>query len=236
MTVRELVRGDMGATLSRRGWLSRTPSDFQQAVLEHCVVQRRSAGEPLYYSGDEIGGMFGVIDGTVEIASGFGNPDAYIVHLAQAGFWIGEGSILIGKPRMITAAARTDATLAYLPLVALRGMVIATPEYWRYLGQLSVEHNNLSTSGAADLMIRDVDRRCIAVLLRLAGCRFRINDGDARPEVVVSQEELAAMANLSRKSVGDVLRPLEQAGVIELGYRSIRINLPHKLREILAVD
>mgnify|MGYP003450938299 FL=1 len=233
MTVREYVRVDLAATLTRRGWLSRTPPDFQQAVLEQCVAQRRSAGDPLYYSGDAVGGMFGVVSGTVEIASEHSNDDAYFVHLAQSGTWIGEASVLTGTPRAISAAARTDCVLAFLSLAAINAIVTRHPEYWRQVGILAVEHNSLATSGGADLMLRDVERRCLAVLLRLGGCRFSVSDSSQHPEAVVTQEEIAAMANLSRKSVGDILRKHEQNGHIELGYRTIRILAAGTLRAIV---
>lgn len=233
MTVRENVRVDLGATLTQVGWLSRTPVDFQQAVLAQCIAQQRSAGDPLYYTGDEVGGIFGIVSGTVEIASIHSNEDAYFVHLAQAGTWIGEASVLTGVTRRISAAARTDCIVAYLPLAAITAIVTRHPEYWRYVGMLAVEHNNLATSGGADLMLRDVERRCLAVLLRVSGCRFRTPGSDDHPEAVISQEELAAMANLSRKSVGDILRKHEQLGHIELGYRTITVKAPNALRAIV---
>lgn len=233
MTVREHVRVDLSATLTRRGWLSRTPPDFQQAVLTQCIAQQRSAGDPLYYSGDEVGGMFGVVSGTIEMASIHSNDDAYFLHLGQAGTWFGEASVLTGTPRVVSASARTDCVVAYLSLTAITSIVTREPKFWRHLGVLAVEHNAMAISGGADLMLRDVERRCIAVLLRVSGCRFREPGSDEHPEAVMSQEELASMANLSRKSVGDILRKYELLGHIELGYRTIVVKAPNALRAVV---
>jgi sugar-specific transcriptional regulator TrmB len=41
------------------------------------------------------------------------------------------------------------------------------------------------------------------------------------------------MTNLSRQKVGDVLRDLESRGLVELGYRRIRIPEPDRLRALL---
>lgn len=231
--MRDIPLTEAAATLRQRGWLSRTPADFREVMLARCTILKLNAGEPVYYSGDEVGGIFGVIAGTVEIASRFGNPDAYVVHLAQSGFWMGEAALLAGATRFITAAARTDTALAFVPLSELRALVAANPEHWRYFGMLSLEHNNLATSAAADLLIRNVEHRCIAVLLRISGSRLRGPDNPADPVAVVTQEELAAMANLSRNAVGEVLRKLAERNMIELGYRAIYIKSPEALRVVV---
>ena len=50
---------------------------------------------------------------------------------------------------------------------------------------------------ASDLLIRDHERRCIAVLLRLSGARYEESAPVEGLSAEVSQAELAAMAHLS---------------------------------------
>ena len=88
--------------------------------------------------------------------------------------------------------------------------------------------------GAADdLLIRDHVKRSVAVLLRLAGCRYRTPDGATATEVDVSQEDFAAMTNLARTTAGAVLRNLEASGCLEVSYRRVRILAPDALRAML---
>ena len=89
---------------------------------------------------------------------------------------------------------------------------------------------NIVVTIAADLLIRDSELRCAAVLLRLGGRRFAGPD-DAAPAVIpLTHDELAAAANLSRNTTGAMLRKLTARGLIELGYRGIIVRTPPALR------
>jgi CRP-like cAMP-binding protein len=86
--------------------------------------------------------------------------------------------------------------------------------------------------GMADLLIRDSQLRCIAVLLRLADRRHTMADG---PPVTIhfTQEQLAAAANLSRYPAGKLLRELARRDLIKLGYGTITIIAAAKLRQMV---
>ena len=80
------------------------------------------------------------------------------------------------------------------------------------------------------MLIRDSERRCAAVLLRMGGHRFA-GPADSDPvEVQLTQDELAGAANLSRNSVGAMLKRIAKRGLIELGYRGVTIRSPAMLR------
>jgi CRP/FNR family transcriptional regulator, cyclic AMP receptor protein len=84
-----------------------------------------------------------------------------------------------------------------------------------------------------DLMIRDGAERVVAVLLRLSGCRFPVPRGSGPNVAHVSQEDLAAMANVSRGTANAVLRRLEAAGHVKRSYREITILSPDAMRSRL---
>ncbi len=96
--------------------------------------------------------------------------------------------------------------------------------------QLSIIFGEVSQTIAADLLIRDSERRCAAVLLRLGGRRFAGPEDTEPVEVSIMQSELAGAANLSRNSVGTMLQRLKARGLIELGYRGMTIRAPAALR------
>jgi len=58
-------------------------------------------------------------------------------------------------------------------------------------------YGDMAAAAAADFQLPDFDRRCIAILLRLADCRFE-GGGNTPREIPLSQERLAAMENVSR--------------------------------------
>ena len=159
-----------------------------------------------------------------------GRADTPIMHFAHPVFWFGYVPILTGRPRRIAASAKTSVWLARIPQTAVRALLDQRSDWWRHLMQLSIIYGDVSQSIAADLLIRDSERRCAATLLRLGGRRFA-GPEDKRPaEVPVTQSDLAGAANLSRNSVGTMLQRIKERGLIEQGYRGIVVSAPAALR------
>ena len=96
--------------------------------------------------------------------------------------------------------------------------------------QPSIIYGDVSDTIAADLLIRDSERRCAAVLLRLGGRRYVCLEDEESVEVPVTQHELAGAANLSRNSTGTMVQRLKARGLIDLGYRGMTIRAPAALR------
>jgi CRP-like cAMP-binding protein len=55
-------------------------------------------------------------------------------------------------------------------------------------------------------------------------------------EIRLSQSDLAAMAAMSRNTFNAILGELVEKGLVELGYRSIRLLQTGALRAILSAD
>ena len=222
------------------GWLSRTPVEFQNAVLEKCRVKRFSRNGVVYSVGEPIegraSGLWGVVSGGIalEIAPGERGPN--VAHFARPGFWFGASAVLTRRARMITAVATRPTTLVTLTTSQFEQIAAQMPLAWRWLGVLAVEHLRLTLTAMDDLMIRNPSERAVAVLLRLAGHRGGFRDCAPAVEVDVSQESLAVMANLSRSTVGGILRSLEKAGLLDVRYRLIRLLDPERLAQLIAED
>jgi DNA-binding GntR family transcriptional regulator len=62
-----------------------------------------------------------------------------------------------------------------------------------------------------------------------------MEEGETRAEVNLSQATIAALLGVSRQSVNEALGRLRDQGVVETGYRSIRIVDADKLASVAAV-
>jgi len=206
------------------GWLSATPAEFQEAILSRCAWGRLEAGAPIQAGGEEAGELIGLARGIVAMRT------MPIMHFVHPVFWFGYVPILTGQPRRIAASARSPVWLARIPQATVRALLAERPEWWRHLMQLSIIYGDVSQTVAADLLIRDSERRCAAVLLRLGGRRFGGPDDKVPLEVSVTQNELAGAANLSRNSVGTMVQRLKERALIEPGYRGMTIRSPAALR------
>ena len=216
------------------GWLSRMPEEFREAVLARSQWRLSGSGEAVIHAG-EMGGMCGIAEGTVEVSAEGGPPDSMLVHLGHAGFWAGNRPLLTGQPRRVSIVALDPTLWANIPLAAMRLLLTQRPEWWQCIGQLSEEAGALATSALADMTLSDSRRRGIAVLLRLAGCRYA--DPQSRElspvRLRVTQLQLAEFSNVSRQTESGLLRALQDEGLIEIGYHEVVLLDAAALRRIV---
>jgi CRP/FNR family transcriptional regulator, cyclic AMP receptor protein len=221
------------SVLSQRGWLSGTPVEFQRAILSHCRWRHLEAGAQVQLGTEESGDLIGLASGTIQITTIFGVADTPMMHLIYPVSWLGYGPIIFRQARTIPATAKSPVWLASMPQFAIMGLLTEQPQWWQHFLPLAAVYGDTVFNIAADLLIRGSQRRCAAVLSRLGGRRFAGRRDAAQVEVLVTQDELAAAANLSRNTTGAVLRKMAARGLIELAYRSIIVRSPTALRALV---
>ena len=78
---------------ARGGWLSDAPASFRDAVLERCSLREFAPGETIYMTGDEPGGMYGLITGGLSVTITTGERGPNFAHYFRPMKWFGEGPI-----------------------------------------------------------------------------------------------------------------------------------------------
>jgi CRP-like cAMP-binding protein len=216
--------------VTKQGWLNATSPEFQRAILSGCDCRSLEAGAPLQVGGEDHGEMIGIARGILELRTTLGPADTAIMHFAHPVFWLGFVPTLFKQPRRAAASAKTRSWLIRVPEATIRRALKENPLWWAFFLQPLLEYGDLTATIAADLLIRDSERRCAAALLRLAGCRYA-GPQDVEPvEVPLTQNELAGAANLSRNSVGTMLQRLAARGFVEVGYGTMIVRAPAALR------
>jgi CRP-like cAMP-binding protein len=216
--------------LKIRGWLGATPADFREEILSGCAWEKLDAGAPVQSGGEEEGELIGLAAGIIETRTILGRADTPIMHFIHPVFWIGYLPMLSGQPRRLAASARTPVWIARIPQSKVTDLLAKRPEWRAHFMQLAIVYGDVAVNVAADLLIRDSERRCAAVLLRLSGRRFAGDEDGAAVDVPVTQGELAGATNLSRNSAGTIVQKLKARGLIALGYRGMTIRAPAALR------
>ena len=216
--------------LRRRGWLSLVPPPIQDALIARTEWIRLASGTTISMAGDAAGGMIGIATGSIAVIPGKAPEGMPVIDIRLAPFWFGTRPVTSRRPRGFTLVARGDTHAARVGDPAVVELTERFPRFWQDLARQSDDIIDLAISGASDLLIRDSQTRCVAVLLRIADRRY---EGEQPATVEVRQEELAAMANLSRQTAGHLLRDLEAKGLIALGYRSVTVLAPRALRGLV---
>lgn len=218
--------------LSQESDIAGTPLAFRDALLALSRLRTFEARTTIFNADENDSAIFAVVYGAIAYVPALGPADADISHILHAGSWFGFLPLIMDAPRNASMEARSNAVLAVISGRDVTNLLEAHPEWWRAVAVLATKYGNIMANIAADLMITDSTRRCLAALLRLAGCRFQ---GAAnRPAIAfVSQAELGTMANLSRFSVNRVLQEMTARGYIAVGYLNIQLLDPEALRAIV---
>jgi len=209
--------------LSEESWLNGTPDDFRRAVVSACRFRWYESGEAVASAGEESISIFAVVSGSLAATSVRGPKDAKLSYILPAGFWSGIVPLFTGRTRIVHHVARGRTLIAHLEANSIRQMLKNEPGWWRHFGYLTTVMLEVVTGFASDLLTLDSRRRCIASLLHCTNLRW--GPVPAGPiEVVFSQDELSSVACISRKTAGRILKALERERLVEVGYRSIKIN------------
>jgi len=209
--------------LSSRSWLSLTPASIREAVLERCTLQDIERGRHVCTIGRPLSGLWGVVTGgfALEFATDENGP--HFAHSFRPGTWFGEAEVFERRSQVVTILATRPSRCLHLSPTGLEAVARAYPLVWRYVGILAGAHVADALGAISDSTIREPGARVAAILLRLAGIRVHEHLSDPQPELDLTQQDLALLANVSRATVHDQLTKLQSAGLITRSYGHVRI-------------
>lgn len=213
------ARGE--ALLRARGWLADIAEPLQGRLIAHGRWVQRAPGEPLAMAGDEFGGLIGIATGCAFSRVGNAPAEVAMTDLHFGPVWMASRALVPGEARVISVVAQTEVSALRIPQFALFQLMGEHPELTAHLFRNFANVFARMAMVLGDCHVRDGRGRCIATLLRLSDRQLQ---GVVPERIPIGQLELAGMANLSRQKAGEVLRELEDRGLIELGYRWVAVR------------
>jgi CRP-like cAMP-binding protein len=211
----QISRAEAEEILSGAGWLPLVPEHFRTEILHRALPKDFAAGEVVYHFGDPIGGIYGLVAGTVAINTSPPTATPRLIHIGAPGFWTGEGCFLTREPRRIEMRALVPTTMMHLPLEAMDQMAMQDPNALRYFALILMVNVDTLIRIVHDLQHQDAARRIASVLHRAVWPADR--------PIPLSQTEIGVMANASRKQVNAALQRFAKAGWISNSYRAITV-------------
>jgi CRP/FNR family transcriptional regulator, cyclic AMP receptor protein len=223
MQAEPAMRADVFA---RNGWLSAQPAEFRGKVLAACEPRALAAGTPVYSQGDPAGGIYGIERGMVALSVRGPAAEASMAQLLRPGEWFGGSCFLTREPRRLAARAWTDSLLLHLPLAAMDRLAEEDAENLRRFGRLAMEGLDMAHRALSDLMLPSPAQRVAAALTRAV-------EGAGRTTLALTQQDLGAMANASRKLVNQSLSRFAGRRWVRVGYRQIEVIDVEALRRFV---
>jgi CRP/FNR family cyclic AMP-dependent transcriptional regulator len=203
-------------------WFSQLPEALIEALLSCARVKHLQDGQALFRRGEPVDGLYAVLDGALHITGVTREGKEAMLSMVEPPMWFGEIALFDRMPRTHDAVAVGLTTLLFAPLMALDDLLEQQPRYWRHFGILMAFKVRLAFIALEDLSIVQPAERVARRLVWLAYCA--VTGGQSgRCRLTIKQTQLALMMALSRQTVNQLLRALEQRGVIRLSYGLIDV-------------
>ncbi|MDF9620749.1 Crp/Fnr family transcriptional regulator [Pseudomonas entomophila] len=219
---------DLRNQLLHGQWFRQLPAPVQDSLLALARFRELAPGQCLFQRGDAPCGLYAVLDGAMRVGAVSSEGKEALLTLVETPNWFGEISLFDGQPRTHDAFAEGATRLLWIPQAPLLQWLDREPRHWRELALL-MSHKLRWVFVALE------QQSLLAAAPRLAHRLLQIAEGYGERDVPqwrlqLSQEQLALMLSLSRQTINQILRNLEQAGVVRLGYGEVEIVDAPRLR------
>jgi CRP-like cAMP-binding protein len=220
---------DLRERLARGAWFGGLEAPLQQAILDRLVPRQWARDAVIQREGVPSAGMYYLLDGRLGLFKTTGAGHEELIHVGEPGLWFAELNVLTRQPLLtIRALAASEGLL--LPTAAFDELVAAEPRYYRPFAELAFRRLALAFRYASEKNALPAETLLRARLAGLAEMRRFDLSLDGPVALALSQDELAQLTGLSRQTVNRLLKELEEAGLVELGSRTIRVLDPSRLR------
>jgi CRP/FNR family transcriptional regulator len=214
-------------TLGRHPYFAAMPLPILKAVATRVIVRAYERGSLVYLEGEPSPGLYLVASGGVRVFKASDDGKEQDLHHIGPGQSFGDAAAFDGKSTIASAQAMEPSVVLLIPREALFELVREYPEIGvAVIGVLAARLREVSGL-AGDLALRRLTARVAGVVLRLA---------DMQPVVTLpTRHELAAMVGSVREVATRALRHLEDAGLVRLEGRRVRILDRAGLRQLSGI-
>jgi len=212
------------ALLLDGAWFGSLPASLQDRIIADSELRTYRKGEVMVRENDPGTGMGAVLKGQVHLTRRVGAARDALVDVGHVGIWFGLYGTLTGGGESIGGlVAATPVRALFLPLAAFERIVADEPRHYRLFASILMQRFAQLYRYLAEAKGASPEDRLCGRLLELANA----GNVDARPrgtvDVAVSQLELAKLLGLSRQTVSALLSRLAARGLVEVGFRNIRL-------------
>ncbi|MBO9513629.1 MAG: Crp/Fnr family transcriptional regulator [Variovorax sp.] len=216
----EPSRLDLPALLARSGWYHALPPEARDWVAPRFVERFVPRGQLVGGRGEIPSCWFGLVDGVLK--SSVLAADGRVSNLGGIlpGAWFGEGGLLRARPRHGDYVALRDSRVAELPLDDFSHLLQSQPAFKDFVLMQVTErlHYFMDQLGEARLL-----RAPAQVAYTLCGLAHPLNNPLGLRHLPISQDELAAIAGVSRQRCNQALAHMRAAGWLQTGYGGLTL-------------
>ncbi len=202
------------------------PEAVYNAALARARRVRYAGGQAMHARGDESPRLSIVSSGAVRVGRFQHGGSFNLLSTLGPGAHFGDVG-LHRKASTQSVYAIEDCEIAVLEVAALEDLLESQPGFVTGLWRCAMAR--LETV----LEIYD-DARTLPIVVRLAKVIYvHTGRGELANGVACLQRDLAELLSVSEVSIGNALKALERNGLVEVGYRAIKVPNKHRLQSWL---
>lgn len=224
----QAVRLSKEQLLSGSPWFVQISPASQEQVRTDLLELDIAANRALGRHGEQQRHWFGVMEGLLKWSIDAVDGRTVTLGGQSVGSWFGEGTLLRGLPRSSDIVALRPSRVAMLPYETFEWLRHAEPFFTEFLLHQINERLHWFMGQMAAHRLLDSEH---LVRRALWGLIHPLLNPRGVTDLVISQEELANLATVSRQSCNAALMRLKREKIIELEYGGIRILDERMLQE-----
>jgi CRP/FNR family cyclic AMP-dependent transcriptional regulator len=216
--------------LRQGAWFASLPALQQEAIVRGSVLRTYRKGRVISLEDSAPKGIFVVLEGRVRVVRTLAGGDEALLHVGELGFWFGEYAVVTGNNTLVTVIADTDTRVLMLSKTRFDRMVAGEPRFYKGFASLMAERYALLLRLLAEAHLLTPECRLRGRLLEAMEYSQREHLRPGSIWLHLSQSDLAGMIGVSRQTLNELLKNLQAEGLIEVGFRRIRVTDPSRLR------
>lgn len=221
--------------LARHPLLSELTTDALGELSRHGRKVRFADDQTIFMKGDPGDALYGVLAGSVRIATSAPDGKEITLNLIEPGRFFGEIAALDGGPRTANAYAVGEAELLRIDSGPFSAVVRTNPVLAIGIVHLLCDRLRWTSTSLEDLVLLDAEARIAKRLLMLGSTYGRDGDDGLLVTLEMSQDEFAQMVGVTRVSVNTHFAAWKRAGILKIKRKQITIRDQDALRRIAAI-
>jgi len=214
-------------------WAVLSPEEIQ-LFNKNVTCKTYTAGETIFYEGDDCHGLYFVESGLVGVRKIDAEGSHVLLRLANPGDTLGYRPLLAGEPHRAGAEALQSSRVCFLPTKIMRRLLISNPE----LGAGFLKRTAKALGAADERFFESVTLtariRFIHLLIILRErCGHIVEDGSLFLELPLTRRDIASMLGIRAESLSRLVHEIEAEGLIHFSGSQVTVANPDSLLEEL---
>ncbi|OFY86806.1 MAG: hypothetical protein A3F72_21200 [Bacteroidetes bacterium RIFCSPLOWO2_12_FULL_35_15] len=208
-------------------------SEEWHPIIDHNqIILNKKKGELIFSTGEQVKGIYIIINGKVKVVSPSFNNEEHIHRLTGDGKILGHRGFS-AQYYPISAIALTDLTIVFVPNEIFKILIKTNPSLSFYMIEFFAEDLRQSEERMKNLMYSDVKNRIAKVLLTLIDS-FGYDEKELNKlSYSLSRKDFASMAGVTYETVIRTLKDFQDKKFIKLEGKEIFIINLNSLRDFV---